>query len=920
MKHFSRQSHCPDCFQSPRPDPVCCHCGYDHSGYEDNNLYLPLFTDLGQGVTVGRVLGAGGFGIVYCGWLENRGMVAVKEFFPQPVQLANRDRNNRYVSAVKAKRELFDFWHKRFCQESHLLWDFRDVPSIVKPARELVEANGTSYLILERLQGRDLHDFLGMEEDRARHTLKREEALSLYRQVLQALHALHQHQPEAVYHRDISLRNLFLVNGDLSFIKLLDFGLARSGESLRSPLATRAGTPEFASPEQIAGEPIGPFTDLYSLAAVVVTALSGKTPPPVHERREQDLPTPLPASLPKVLSELLGQSLKWVAAERPQSAADVLAVLDTLDTLDNQRHAAAVTWVPEYACLTVHSDPAHADIHFLGEQRAYRPGMALPAGSYRLKMEKNTYQSREVTVSLTPGENRVLSVALVKVPDKSSTDKSMSRPRNGLVLKVFVVLMLVAAGTVAYLSHYRPQYAFIRLPLQLVVDPGDATVRLSRNGRSWAYKDDQYLVPGPYHLTVGAKGYRTIKKEFYMPWWPKTMRWSLVSWHDELQRRLSDRLSMIEKEASIEKQLTQLRTLRTQLAQQLEQFSAQMLPNQHQRMDALVASLDQLALGEFEPKRCKHYYDTQSNRQAFIAKALKAVCDLRTVRIAAIPNSARIRIELEGRDMAYRPGMVLARGHYTLDISAPGYETMREHISVTGADIERRIRLTSIAKIKADAAQYLAQGKTERALALYRRGAQSGDADAMLQLGSMFETGQGMRRNYAQARQWYEKSAQSGNSQADYRLGMMYANHRGVNRSYRTAARYYQRAAVAGISEAQRELAALYRRGRGIKRDYAKAAHWYGKSAAQGDAEAEYQFGLLYDKGQGVQRESRSAAHWYKKAARQGHIYAQRFLGGMYEKGRGVARDREKALYWLQKAADQGDLVAKFKLLAIRRF
>jgi len=257
MSRFDQQSHCPNCFAQTHPAPQCSQCGFNWDTYVDNNKYLEPFTRLGESVTLGSVLGEGGFGIVYSGYLDRRGLVAVKEFFPEAVQLAHRSRDGRHVSPITDKQENFNFWRDRFYQESDLLWNFRDIPSIVKPAREPVEANGTYYLVMERLQGCDLFAFLEPAAQGFQRLLTHTEAMTLYHAVLDALQCLHQHQPP-VYHRDITLKNIFLVDRELDKIKLLDFGLAHSGEHVKPTWVTTLST--CYRPPFIVSSSVAPMT------------------------------------------------------------------------------------------------------------------------------------------------------------------------------------------------------------------------------------------------------------------------------------------------------------------------------------------------------------------------------------------------------------------------------------------------------------------------------------------------------------------------------------------------------------------------------------------------------------------------------------------------------------------------------------
>ena len=69
--------------------------------------------------------------------------------------------------------------------------------------------------------------------------------------------------------------------------------------------------------------------------------------------------------------------------------------------------------------------------------------------------------------------------------------------------------------------------------------------------------------------------------------------------------------------------------------------------------------------------------------------------------------------------------------------------------------------------------------------------------------------------------------AEEGNPIAQYNLGLMYDNGEGVPQDYAEAMRWYRLAAEQGCADAQYELGYMYENGLGVPQDYAEAAHWY---------------------------------------------------------------------------------------------
>jgi serine/threonine protein kinase len=107
---------------------------------------------------------------------------------------------------------------RRFAREAEVLAGF-DHPGVVRYLAHGSTPDGSQYLVMEWLTGEDLASRL--EEG----TLAVEDALVIARQVADALAAAYRRH---VVHRDIKPANIFLVDGKLDNVKLLDFGIARA--------------------------------------------------------------------------------------------------------------------------------------------------------------------------------------------------------------------------------------------------------------------------------------------------------------------------------------------------------------------------------------------------------------------------------------------------------------------------------------------------------------------------------------------------------------------------------------------------------------------------------------------------------------------------------------------------------------------
>jgi len=137
-----------------------------------------------------------------------------------------------------------------------------------------VSVDGLPYLAMEYVAGRPLTPWC----DERRLTIA--ERLALYAQVLDAVQFAH---ANLIIHRDLKPSNI-LATAD-GQVRLLDFGIAKllsDGESARetrlTQFAGRALTPDYASPEQIKGEPLTIASDVYSLGVVLYELLTGELP------------------------------------------------------------------------------------------------------------------------------------------------------------------------------------------------------------------------------------------------------------------------------------------------------------------------------------------------------------------------------------------------------------------------------------------------------------------------------------------------------------------------------------------------------------------------------------------------------------------------------------------------------------------
>jgi non-specific serine/threonine protein kinase len=282
------------------------------------------------------------------------------------VYLAEDVKHNRRVAVKLMKPALAAvIGHDRFLREIEIAARLNH-PHVV-PLFDSGAAGEHLFYVMPYIEGESLRKRLTREGQ-----LPVDEALRLAREVSSALNHAHQH---GLVHRDIKPENILLAEG---IALVSDFGIAHTtaaADADRTQLATAPGgilgTPTYMSPEQACGEPVGPASDIYSLACVVFEMLTGRPPFEatssgsvirMHLTAEPPRIDSMRPSVPPTIGGVLARALAKPPADRFESVIQFAEAL-TASACGSTTPARQ----PALQRLPAHNLPAERT-HFIGRE------------------------------------------------------------------------------------------------------------------------------------------------------------------------------------------------------------------------------------------------------------------------------------------------------------------------------------------------------------------------------------------------------------------------------------------------------------------------------------------------------------------------------------------------------------------------
>ena len=303
-------------------ETVCPECGRAYGSVNAESFALKPGTILEGKYLVGEMLGQGGFGITYIGFdllLEQK--VAIKEYYPMSTGMVSRDGHSTVVwsSAMMGKtgtQKGFD----SFLKEARKMAKLGGIPGVVGVKSVFIQ-NETAYIVMDFIEGETL-----LKKLQKNGPMDFDSCVKLMTPIMQALSEVHEH---GIIHRDISPDNI-MVRPDGKLI-LLDLGAAKDldiqgndGSVQSSQMVAKHG---FSPIEQYSKSgKVGPWTDIYAMAATIYYCCTGILPPPATDRTIDDTLACQPL-LTQAQFDILADCMHMRPQDRPQSMDTLLQML-----------------------------------------------------------------------------------------------------------------------------------------------------------------------------------------------------------------------------------------------------------------------------------------------------------------------------------------------------------------------------------------------------------------------------------------------------------------------------------------------------------------------------------------------------------------------------------------------------------------
>ena len=204
-------------------------------------------------------------------------------------------------------------------------------PNIVT-VHDIGQQNGRYYMVMEYVDGRTLKQLVRLQNQQGQ-PMPISRALDLIIQVCAGIGYAHRAN---LVHCDVKSQNILLTRDDQ--VKVADFGIARAmSEATQHTIDAQIwGTPHYFSPEQAAGQPATPASDVYSIGVVLFELLTGRLPFTAdthtalalkHMHETPPRPSDFNPAVPPALDEIVMKVLSKEPAARYRTADQLGRIL-----------------------------------------------------------------------------------------------------------------------------------------------------------------------------------------------------------------------------------------------------------------------------------------------------------------------------------------------------------------------------------------------------------------------------------------------------------------------------------------------------------------------------------------------------------------------------------------------------------------
>lgn len=275
-------------------------------------------------------IGDGGFGITYVAWDDKLDReVVLKEYFPDYMAKRDITASNDVLTMTSGYDADMKTGISKFMKEAKTLAHLNHI-SAIATVHDYFEENQTAYIVMEYIKGKNLKQII--RERTVPFTL--DEALKILEPCMSALDGVH---AAGIIHRDFAPDNI-LIN-EKGEAKIIDFGSSRDFVSNNATMTIMVKH-GYAPIEQYSGaSKQGPYTDVYSLAAILYEMLTLKKPMPSIDRVAEDIlivPSQINSGVSKEQDEVIKKGLAVVHSGRYQSVKEFSDALHRVSTVEKK--------------------------------------------------------------------------------------------------------------------------------------------------------------------------------------------------------------------------------------------------------------------------------------------------------------------------------------------------------------------------------------------------------------------------------------------------------------------------------------------------------------------------------------------------------------------------------------------------------